>query len=363
MSEPNALKESLREQTIIIEDCTAELKALLSKSVFDATAFNNYLRVADKLIEERLKEVGDIELRRTAEEALKRFARREFGRLRSNLMARPAFNFYAMSLVLTIWNSEGAKPKERAFKELQQIEPSLARLPPIRFESGIGNSRRWGVPLNEYMNTYMERVNSTCRMLAKDVAKDNDGLGLRLKSEMYVRNRWQQDNLDRLKASGTKLVWISSHVNCSERCQPYQGKLYSTDGTSGVTADGHNYAPLEAATDRYTMTKSGKVYRNGTLTGFNCRHYTIPYEPNGITPEIFDDSEIEKARAIETEQRRLEREVYHAREDYYSFRGNNAVIAAKYYHKAMAKRKEYIKFCEDNEVAWYPSRIQVKPYR
>lgn len=361
MAEPNALKESLREQTIIIEDCTAELKAMLSKAVFSPIAINSFLEKAYRLIDERLSEMTDEELKKSAEETLKRFARKEFGRLRANLMAKQGFNFIALALVMKIWNSDSAKDKQVAFKKLQTIEPSLARLPPIQFEQGQGSSRRWGLPLNEYMDAYMERVNSTCRMLASDVAKDSDGLSLRLKSELYVRYKWQQDNLDRLKASGAKLVWISSHVNCSERCQPYQGRLYSTDGTSGVSIDGHSYVPLEMATDRYTMTKSGKTYRNGTLTGFGCRHYTIPYETNGVTPETFDDTEIEEARAIEKEQRRLEREVYHAREDYYAWRGNNAIKATKYYYKAAALRKKYIKFCKDNGVAWYPSRIQVKP--
>lgn len=361
MSEPNALKESLREQTIIIEDCTAELKALLNKAVFNATAFNSYLREADKLIDDRLAEMTDDDLKKSAAETLKRFARREFGRLRANLMAKQNFNFVAMALVMKIWNSESAKDKRVAFERLQTIEPSLARLPPIEFQEGRGNSRRWGLPLNEYMSSYMERVNSTCRMLAQDVAKDSDGLSLRLKSELYVRYKWQMDNLQKLKDSGVRLVWISSHVNCSERCQDYQGRLYSMDGTSGTTDDGHSYVPLEVATDRYTMTRSGKTYRNGTLTGFGCRHYTITYEPHGITPETFDDSEIEKARAIEKEQRRLEREVYHAREDYYSWCGNNVIMATKYYYKAAGKRKEYIKFCTDNGVAWYPDRIKVNP--
>lgn len=111
MAEPNALKESLREQTIIIEDCTAELKALLSKSVFNATPFENYLSKAKELIENRLKEISEPELKQSAEETLKRFARREFGRLRANLMAKPGFNFVALALVKKIWNSEGARDK------------------------------------------------------------------------------------------------------------------------------------------------------------------------------------------------------------------------------------------------------------
>ena len=36
-----------------------------------------------------------------------------------------------------------------------------------------------------------------------------------------------------LIAKGVRIVYIPPHANCSKRCQPYQGKLYSLDGTSG----------------------------------------------------------------------------------------------------------------------------------
>lgn len=358
---PNALKENLREQTIIIEDCTADLKALLNKRVYDGTTYDRFVKEADKLIENGLQEVSDEEMRINALSILRGFARREFKRLRASLMTIVGFSFVALKCVLTIWNSAEVKPKEKAYKVLQSIEPQFAGVSQS-FESGAGQSWRWATPLNEYMQDYMRTVRQTSAFLAQDRAKGEDGLSLRLKSELYVRAKWQDDNMRKLRESGARLVWISSHVNCSERCQPYQGRLYSLDGTSGVSEDGHQFVPIEVATDRYTMTKAGKVYKNGTLSGFGCRHFTIPYKPKGETPLTYDASEIEKARAIEQEQRQLEREVYKARENYYSYRGVDNVKARIWYHKAAEGKKAYIEFCNKNKVAWYPDRIKVYPH-
>lgn len=358
--EPRALREGLREQTIIIEDTTAELKRLLNKAVFGGMSEAEFIKRADKLILDGTEEITADGLKTNARTVLRRFARREFNRLRAALIGnRVGFSFAALALVRKIWNDDTTQGKAEAYRALKRIEPAFAGIQ-IEFAPGRGKSWRWGTPLNGYMQDYMKAVNETSRMLAEDTAKDTDGLPLRLKSEIYVRHEWQEENMRRLRESGERFVWISAHENCSKRCQPYQSKLYSTDGTSGVH-DGIRFQPLENATDRYEVTKAGKVYKNGTLSGFNCRHYTIPYRRDGERPPKLKDERIEQARAIEQKQRRLERKVYHLREKYYAYKGNDDIKSAKYYRAAAEAKKEYIRFCRENEVAWYPSRIQVNP--
>ena len=357
---PNALKEDLREQTIIIEDCTAELKALLGKRVYDGTIYDNYVKEADKLIDDALKELRDENLKEMALSRLKLFARKEFKRLRAVLYTITGFSFAALACVLKIQNSDTIQDKEKAFAKLQTLEPSLADVEP-NFQVGTFRATKWAQPLNEYMHNYMQKVNETASYLAKDRAKDKDGLSLRLSSELYVRNQWQEANLKSLRESGDTLVWISSHSNCSERCQRYQGRLYSLNHTKGRTKDGHDYVPLEEATDHPYTTRTGKTWNNGCLTGFGCRHYTIKYKENGETPLTFDAKEVERARKLETEQRKLERDVFKAREEYYSFRGKNKDKARYYRAQAMQLRDKYIEFCHSHNMAYYPDRIQVKP--
>lgn len=358
--EPSEVKENLRRQTIIIEDVTAELKAFVCVAVFSGLAAYKYRCRSREIILNGLAEVDDETMRKDATEALILYSVKQFGRMRANLLSVPGFTFDKMHAVQDIYNAESVADKDNAYMRLQRLEPSF-RGQAQMFSAGSGSSRNIGMPLRIYMRDYMRLVDDTCRMLKDSSAKDFDGLPLRMKSELYMRHEWQSANLEKIYASGKKLVWISSHVNCSERCQPHQGKLYSTDGTSGVTSDGYEYKPLSVATDIYYTTKKGKVYKNGCLTGFGCRHYTFDYEQNGVVPDIYDGSEIEKAQKIETTQRKLEREIFHAREGYYVYRGQDKVKARFFYTLAREKKAEYVKFCTDNKVAWYPDRIKVKP--
>lgn len=358
--EPRALREGLREQTIIIEDTTAELKRLLNKAVFGGMLEVEFIKKADKLILDSTDEMKDDTLKANARAILRRFARTQFKKLRAILIGnRVGFSFAALALVKRIYNAESAKDKETAYRALQRIEPQFADVQ-ITFEPGRAGTWRWATPLRMYSEDYMNAVDRAAEMLAKDSPKDIDGLPLRLKAEMYVRYQWQQENMRELRESGVKLVWISSHENCSKRCQPYQGRLYSMDGTSGVRGN-TRYVPIEEATDRYYTTKAGVTYKNGTLSGFNCRHYTIPYTEDGERPPKLTDERIEKARAIEQEQRRLERRVYHLREKYYAFKDQNEKRALNYYRQAAQAKRDYVRFCRENEVAWYPSRIRVNP--
>lgn len=354
-----ARREGLREQTIIIEDCTAELKRLINKSVFSGTSVVLFLWKAFELIDEKTDEITEEDLKISARTTLKSFARVEFTKLRATLTSKAGFSFVALFLVKKIFNSESAKDKQEAYERLQFIEPRFQNYQPV-FAPGKGRSWRWGVPLNEYMKSYMSKVDEAARLLANDSVKDIDGLPLRLKSELYVRQQFHIEEMKNLRENNIEYVWISSHENCSPRCQPNQGRLYSMNGTNGVL-DGIPYRPIEAATNIYVTTKKGKVYKNGTLSGFGCRHYTIPYERNGTRPPKLSDERVERAWAIEKEQRRLERAVFHLREKYYAFQGNNDVLSQKYYKAAANKKDEYIEFCRENDIAWYPSRIRVDP--
>lgn len=169
-----------------------------------------------------------------------------------------------------------------------------------------------GVPLQTYAKDYLEqRVEPVITELCKQNALDPDDIdsrnSMRNRAEMEVRYNAHVEQIAQLRTAGVKLVTCSVHADCSDRCYPWQGYVYSLDGTSGTTEDGKPYVPLETATDIYYTTKAGKTYKNGLL-GFNCRHTLIPYKTGMVIPHVSKATQ-QKENAINTRQRELERSV------------------------------------------------------
>lgn len=122
------------------------------------------------------------------------------------------------------------------------------------------------IPIADVRKKVKAELNRLMRGLSKDEIKGADGRTLRASAEMHVRYEAQRNSIADMRRAGVKLAWASTHRDCSPRCAPWQGKLYSLDGTSGTTEEGYPYQPLENATN--ILTKNGKWF-NG-LFGFNC---------------------------------------------------------------------------------------------
>ena len=154
-----------------------------------------------------------------------------------------------------------------------------------------------------------------------------------------------------------RLVICSTHADCSERCKPWQGRVYSLDGTSGTTDDGRRFQPLENATDIYYTTKAGKTYKNGLL-GFNCRHFLVPYKSGYRFPKPNAAEERREYNITQT-QRRMEAEVRKWR----TVAVENKDLDRERYldarRKAIDANKAYIAYSKEHNRAYYPSRTKL----
>lgn len=216
-----------------------------------------------------------------------------------------------------------------------------------------------GVPAMQFQEDFFKkRIKPTFERLLELSPKDPDDLSgrntLRNLAEMTVRYEEHQADLEGLKARGVRLVVASSHSDASERCRPWQNRVYSLDGTSGTAPDGRRFIPLERATDIPYTTKAGKVYMNGLL-GFNCRHYLVEYRDN-LRFTRQDDAEELKQYKITVRQRQMERTI---RE--YKTRAMMAKYSdPKEYYFALRKSEQwthaYRVFSEKNGRPWYKSR-------
>lgn len=229
-------------------------------------------------------------------------------------------------------------------------------------DSVFAASRISGVPTQRYSEEYIKKyVRPVFDRLAKQYPKDPGDISgrntLRNRAEMEVRYDNHLQSIADLKASGARLVIASAHADCSERCAPWQGRVYSLDGTRGVTDDGRSYVPLETATDVYYTTKAGKTYKNGLL-GFNCRHYLVPYKSGYRFPKP-NAAEERRQYAITEQQRRMERVVLKWRTIAVESKGQDPTRYLYAREKALEANRAYIDFSRENGRAYYPSRTKL----
>lgn len=185
-------------------------------------------------------------------------------------------------------------------------------------------------------------------------------------AEMLVRFENYKRKKQELIDKGVSLVLVPAHANCSKRCQPYQGRVYSLDGTSG-TFDGRRYIPIEDAADNvtYTSKNTGKTYYCG-LFAYNCRHDIIEYK-RGMNIERIPSDVIEQRRKIEAKQREMERSIRLVKENAAMLRvlhhyTPDEVVRKRAYAlelKARRMKAEYIAYSRENNIAYYPTRLRV----
>ena len=186
------------------------------------------------------------------------------------------------------------------------------------------------------------------------------GVNLRTIAELNVRYDRQMKMIGDLGEQGEDLVWIEPHANCSARCEPWQGKLYSLSGRTGRTEDGISYRPLSDATDVTVTTRAGKTYRNGCITGFGCRHKLIPYR-KGTRPTPIPAAVVEKQRRAEETQRRIERRIRYEKERAALLSQIDAKEARKSRLRAKSLSAYYRAFSERSKLAAVPTRLRTMP--
>lgn len=331
-------------QTLLIQDTETDIKAIIRNAVLLGFAWS----VVDLQIKKRVQKTYDEleinELKERARVSLLAFATIIYRQLtaktaRINLKVLPDVVKY-----------QETKQASTALKSVVQREVPELTMPSAEY-------RPLAVPLDKWTGEYMKQVNGAFTELVNSTAKDEYSarVSLRNISEMTVRYEAKQEEIRQLIDGGEDLVWISVHANCSERCEPFQGKLYSMSGRSG-RIDGIEYRPLSVATDVYYTTKSGKTYKNGCISGYNCRHKLIPYR-EGNKPIEVSAKVVERERKINDTQRRMETAIRHEREN--ALLAVDPKLRAQARKKAAEMNKAYQKYCKDNNVVYYPQRLKI----
>lgn len=304
--------------TEIIVDTQTEIMELVKVAVRDVGAMFTFRTRLEQLLDKNLKDIKNEELRRTARKSLESYAFRELQQLNTMLGLRE------IPLMVALATSLSKEYKQVFQRQINDIWREIGRGTINQAFSQLGNSQA--------------------------MVKNNQSLYGH--SELVARYEERQNMLARLQ-SETNLVICDTHSDCSARCFPWQGKVYSLDGTYGTTSDGRKYQPLENATD--VRDKYG--YKNGLL-GFNCRHKLVPYK-NGLKPIKVTKQEQIQQNEITTKQRLLEREIRTNKDLAISFKGIDNDKYKLYKAKSTRLTAEYKEFCRENGRVEYRSRIKV----
>lgn len=155
---------------------------------------------------------------------------------------------------------------------------------------------------------------------------------------------------------GIKLIEVSSHLGARPGCAPYQGRIFSRDGSSGTTTDGAGnkitYTPL-------SQTSYGKP---DGLFGINCGHVQYPFFPGCSFQSYFPYPKEENAEMYKNhqKQRYYERQIRAAKRECVMLNETGDTEGFKAAAARLKRSKEsYRKFTESKGLYLHNDRTQV----
>lgn len=358
---PKAAPDRLNPQALTAE----EAQGLIRLAVKDALMYGQSRRELDRrvlrIIQNAMGRITIPSLKSAVYRSLVAFYNRQ-RQLAAEIPQRSLFLFLCLTKLV-----ERHLPKERQSPYTAKISLSVARntvkdnAPDYILERDdeVDSLGLWAQKYHR--DYYRENILPTFQNMASEEALDPDSekywekkSTLRNRAEREVRYQGHQDTLNDFRARGVRLVIVSAHSDCSERCRPWQGRVYSLDGASGVTSDGRRYIPLETATDIWT--ENGK-WKNG-LFGFNCRHYMVEYK-DGYAFPMASRAKEEREYKITQKQRYMERQVRHWRTEAEMAKDVNRERYDYSIGKAKGYERRYIRFSREHKRPYYDTRTRI----
>lgn len=158
---------------------------------------------------------------------------------------------------------------------------------------------------------------------------------------------------------GIQLIAVSSHMGARPKCAPYQGGIFSRDGSSGVTVDGAGnqvkYSPL-------SQTSYGEP---DGLFGINCGHVQYPFIPGVNIQRYFPYNEEQNAQRYEEfqRQRSMERDIKATKRECMMLQAAGDEEGLKQASQKLRQQKQkYNQFCNDKNLGTHYDRTQVYGY-
>ena len=178
-----------------------------------------------------------------------------------------------------------------------------------------------------------------------------------LRSTMGNTARAAQDA--RCDRYGIQLIEVSSHMGARPKCAPYQGRIFSRNGTAGTTTDLNDnpipYIPL-------SQTSYGEP---DGLFGINCGHQQYPFIPGVSVKTYYPYPEEQNAERYQQfqQQRAMERKIRSDKRKCMMMQetGDEEGLR-KAAGKLRADKDRYADFCKETGLGAHNENTQVYGY-
>ena len=358
---------------VAVSDLKVQIKAYILDKYLDKIPkpriFEAIRREIGYLIKE-LEEDGKGDSADSYREELEEFADEAYEQTRRMVGGKTA---YALALTL-------ANPVTLTEKQKQEIAQNASVTMYVPPEQVASLAPRHDLGRTAYSSAtaadkYYREVHKETKQLLANFTELAEGkqylirVNPRSISEMNVRFQAYQAQKQKLISEGVKLVYVPPHSNCSKRCQPYQGKVYSLTGQR-ERYDRGTAIPIEDVAENVTVQGKrdpSRTYYAG-LFSYNCRHRMRPYH-DGQFLEVIPDSVVESTRKIEQRQREMEREIRTLKEQRLYYRvikkkltkSQQGVMQTEINgltDKIKDKTKAYESYSARNHVPYNPTRLE-----
>ena len=236
-------------------------------------------------------------------------------------------------------------------------------------EAFIKSQAKGSVVIQDYAKKLKLKMKELAEAPITTAEKGKHSISLWQKAEIDIRQEHNKEMIRGLKEKGNDICYISSHPNCSKRCERWQGQLVSLTKKTGKPQtsthspmfrfkvgyiDGrplYSLPDIMEAVDEYG-------YKNSVISGFNCRHRLIPYHGQQPPTRYYED-EVADQRKIETKIRAMEREI-RTRKQYAEMLRREKPEEAKKVDNAIKRMvANYKSYCDKNGYAWEDYRIKI----
>ena len=158
---------------------------------------------------------------------------------------------------------------------------------------------------------------------------------------------------------GIQLIEVSSHMGARPLCAPYQGRIFSRDGSKGITMDGAGgkiyYTPL-------SETSYGQP---AGLFGINCGHVQYPFAPGINFQRYFPYPKEENDRRYQQfqRQRAMERDIRATKRECMMLQElDDKEGLQKASQRLRAQKQKYSQYSKDCGLGTHYDRTQVYGY-